>query len=74
MSHPGDCLVLQRAEESMMKKISTSNKGENQKQISADQARGGEIILRTRLRRIIFVAGLVGFVFLAVLLAWSGAS
>lgn len=58
----------------MMKKISTSNKGENQKQISADQARGGEIILRTRLRRIIFVAGLVGFVFLAVLLAWSGAS
>ncbi len=58
----------------MMKKISTSNKGENQKQILADQARGGEIILRTRLRRIIFVAGLVGFVFLAVLLAWSGAS
>lgn len=40
--------------------------------ISAENARGGEIILRTRRRRIIFIAGLVGFVILALLLKFSG--
>ncbi|MER9654227.1 hypothetical protein NKJ26_12020 [Mesorhizobium sp. M0152] len=34
---------------------------------SAEQARQGEIILRTRTRRIIFIAGLVGIVLLALL-------
>ncbi|MER8725187.1 hypothetical protein [Mesorhizobium sp. M1027] len=37
---------------------------------SAEQARQGEIILRTRARRIIFIAGLVGLVFLALLVWW----
>lgn len=36
--------------------------------ISAQDARGGEIILRTRARRLIFIAGLVGLVLVAVLL------
>ena len=34
----------------------------------AEKARGGEIILRTRARRIVFIAGLVGAVVLVVLL------
>jgi hypothetical protein len=37
--------------------------------ISAEDARSGEIILRTRARRAIFIAGLVGFVLLALILA-----
>ncbi|MER9897300.1 peptide ABC transporter permease [Mesorhizobium sp. M0130] len=37
---------------------------------SAEQARQGEIILRTRARRIIFIAGLVGLVLLAWLVWW----
>lgn len=40
------------------------------REFRGEDARQGEIILRTRLRRIIFIAGLVGFVVLAVLLAW----
>ena len=35
--------------------------------ISGEDARGGEIILRSRRRRIIFIAGLVGIVILALL-------
>jgi len=38
----------------------------------AEKARGGEIILRTPLRRAIFIAGLVGAVVLALLLAFAG--
>jgi hypothetical protein len=34
----------------------------------AEKARGGEIILRTRTQRVIFVAGLVGAVVLGLLL------
>jgi hypothetical protein len=34
----------------------------------AEKARGGEIVLRTRLRRIIFVGGLIGVGVLVVLL------
>ena len=38
----------------------------------AEKARGGEIILRTRTRRLIFIAGLVGAVILALLARfWS---
>ncbi|MER9344638.1 peptide ABC transporter permease [Mesorhizobium sp. M0601] len=37
---------------------------------SAEQARQGEIILRTRARRIIFIVGLVGLVLLALLVWW----
>ena len=35
--------------------------------ISAADARGGEIILKTRRRRLIFVAGLIGLGVLAIL-------
>ncbi|HEY9579959.1 MAG TPA: hypothetical protein VIR65_08875 [Rhizorhapis sp.] len=35
---------------------------------SATQARGGEIILRKRWERWVFIAGLVGFVLLAIIL------
>jgi len=35
----------------------------------AEKARGGEIILRTSGRRIIFIAGLAGAVLLAILLS-----
>jgi hypothetical protein len=35
----------------------------------AEKARGGEIILRTQRRRIIFITGLAGAVLLAVLLS-----
>ena len=37
--------------------------------LSGERARQGEIILRTRRRRAIFIAGLVGIVFLPLLLA-----
>lgn len=37
---------------------------------SGEKARGGEIILRTRRERAIFIGGLVGAVVLALLLAW----
>lgn len=36
--------------------------------ISAQDARGGEIILRTRAHRLIFIAGLVGMIVLAAVL------
>ena len=47
---------------------------ERQKQptIDAQDARGGEIILRTRRRRTIFIAGLVGFVLLVIVLTLAG--
>ena len=41
---------------------------------SARKARGGEIILRTRARRIIFVSGLIGAVVLALVLVLIGFS
>jgi hypothetical protein len=40
--------------------------------ISDSDARGGEIILRSRRRRAIFIAGLVGFVILAAVLSFAG--
>jgi hypothetical protein len=39
---------------------------ENKPAYPAEKARGGEIILRTRMRRIIFIAGLVGIVILVL--------
>jgi len=37
----------------------------------ADKARQGEIILRKRWQRIVFIAGLAGFVVLALVLGWA---
>jgi hypothetical protein len=37
---------------------------------NADRARGAEIILTKRRNRVIFIAGLVGFVVLALILDW----
>ena len=39
--------------------------------LSAEKARGGEIILRTRVERLIFIAGLMGAVIIALLFAWQ---
>lgn len=39
--------------------------------ISAQDARGGEIILRTRRRRFIFIGGLVGIVLLVLVLRFA---
>lgn len=38
--------------------------------ISARDARGGEIILRKRRQRVLFIAGLVGLVVLVLVLQW----
>ncbi|TPM34647.1 hypothetical protein [Mesorhizobium sp. B2-3-4] len=38
---------------------------------SAQKARQGEIILRTRTRRIVFIAGLVGILVLAVVVRFA---
>ena len=38
----------------------------------AEKARSGEIVLRTRLRRVIFVGGLVGAIVLVLLLMTVG--
>lgn len=48
----------------------SSDPDKNGPVFSAEQARQGEIILRTRARRIIFIAGLVGLVLLALLVWW----
>lgn len=40
--------------------------------ISAEDARGGEIILRSRARRAVFLVGLIGMVVLAILLVLAG--
>lgn len=42
--------------------------GEEGPVYSAEKVRGGEIILRTRRRRIIFIAGLAGIVLLGLLI------
>jgi hypothetical protein len=38
---------------------------------SAEKVRQGEIILRTRARRVIFIAGLVGLVILALVMEFA---
>ncbi|MER9441441.1 peptide ABC transporter permease [Mesorhizobium sp. M0340] len=48
----------------------SSDPDQNDPVFSAEQARQGEIILRTRARRITFIAGPVGLVFLVWLVWW----
>ena len=43
---------------------------ETPRPIPAEKARGGEIILRKRWQRVVFIAGLAGAVVLAFLLQW----
>ena len=43
-------------------------KPDSRQHISGRDARGGEIILRSRLMRILFIAGLAGFVLIAMLM------
>lgn len=38
----------------------------------AEKARQGEIILRKRWQRSVFIAGLVGFVLFAAIMGWGG--
>lgn len=45
------------------------NAARRQDPYSAERARGGEIILTTPMRRAIFLAGLIGAIFLALLLS-----
>jgi hypothetical protein len=40
----------------------------DQKPYPAEKARGGEIVLNTRLRRAVFLSGLIGAIVLAVIL------
>ena len=49
----------------------TEKNEERRPSYSAQDARGGEIILKTRRRRIIFIAGLVGFVLFALLVRFA---
>lgn len=44
---------------------------EEHQTVSGEDARGGEIILRTRRRRIIFIAGLVGIVVLGLIVRFA---
>jgi hypothetical protein len=39
---------------------------------SGEKARGGEIVLRTPARRMIFIAGLIGIIVLVLLLQFLG--
>jgi hypothetical protein len=52
--------------------MTDERKGESEERVtlSGREVRQGEIILRTPLRRTVFIAGLVGFVILAALMAW----
>lgn len=47
-----------------------SNRKDEPIYYNADKARGAEIILTKRRNRVIFMAGLVGFVVLALVLNW----
>lgn len=46
--------------------------GDRAQHLSAEQAREGEIVLRSRGRRAVFIGGLVLFVMLAILLRIAG--
>ena len=46
-------------------------KNSDPKEYSAEKARQGEIVLRTRAQRVIFLAGLVGAVALAFLMQFG---
>lgn len=47
-----------------------TNRTDNHREFDARDARQGYIVLRDRKRRTIFIAGLAGFVVLAILLTW----
>ncbi|MBB3590925.1 hypothetical protein FHX08_001269 [Rhizobium sp. BK529] len=50
-------------------KSASADSGDTEDRVfSAQDARGGEIILRTRTRRVIFIAGLAGCVLLGLVL------
>ena len=49
--------------------MTDQDKTEEAKTIAAEDARGGEIVLRTRRRRMIFLGGLIAFVVLSILLS-----
>ena len=55
-------------EESIMP--TPSNRKDEPIHYDADKARGAEIILTKRRNRVMFIAGLVGFVVLALILNW----
>ncbi|WP_206534785.1 hypothetical protein, partial [Mesorhizobium sp. M7A.F.Ca.CA.001.13.1.1] len=62
----GRWLCAKGRKEAIMSDGRHDKDGDNGPVFSAEQARQGEIILRTRTRRVIFIAGLVGIVILAI--------
>lgn len=52
--------------------LAVSDKPEEPFHYPAEKARQGEIILRKRWQRIVFIAGLVGLVLLAFFIRWAG--
>lgn len=44
----------------------------HRREYAARDTRQGDIILRTRRRKIIFIAGLAGFVVLSLFVSWFG--
>jgi hypothetical protein len=47
------------------------NNAEAPIELSAEEARGAEIILRSRARRIVFIAGLAGFVLFVLVFLYA---
>lgn len=45
---------------------------QKRKHISAEDARGGEIILRTKAMRLLFIAGLAGLVIVGLIIRFAG--
>lgn len=48
-----------------------SELGQKEREFGAEETRQGEIILRTRRRRVIFIVGLVGIVLLAIIIRFA---
>ena len=63
---PGDGCLSKARRETIMSDDRHDKNSDDGPVFSAEQARQGEIILRTRTRRIIFMVGLVGIVILAI--------
>jgi hypothetical protein len=64
-------ICLHRSEEKQANFAMIDRNGLPPAPYPAEKARGGDIILRTPLRRAIFIAGLAGAVVLALLLAFA---
>lgn len=48
-----------------------SSRNEPAPHLSAEEARGGDIVMRSKWQRYVFIAGLVGFVLLAIFVKFA---